>query len=332
MGHFAIEQELRIEEQYPKLFSVMQSQSPHDMMEAAKTIAVYANSKHITDIDRIIEDVDPIYFTYMWRKHRVIYQIDASLAEVLLQQACRVEDAEKIPCELLTSLPYDCISVETPPFEISTKETNNKYTMRFTGRFFLSYQEKTIMGYQSLMGVWEMDEGKLSEFYIPIVPDGTIKDSIDALHSTLVEGMPEMDVTEDDAKVQLAPVLFAMQIVLYLQAQNADVQRVPNKPKKKKSKTKSVVRKNSKPPKVVYVGYRVGRILRDYDEAAKSTSTGTGTPKRPHSRRGHWHHFWTGAKDKPAERRLVLQWVAPTMVHGEQPNETTTVVKIKGKP
>ena len=60
MGHFAMEQELRIEEQYPKLFSVMQSQSPHDMMEAAKTIAVYANSKYITEIDRIIEDVEAI--------------------------------------------------------------------------------------------------------------------------------------------------------------------------------------------------------------------------------------------------------------------------------
>ena len=51
----------------------------------------------------------------------------------------------------------------------------------------------------------------------------------------------------------------------------------------------------------------------------------------PHSRRGHWHHFWTGAKDKPEERKLVLKWVAPTMIHGDQPNETTTVVKIKGE-
>ena len=51
----------------------------------------------------------------------------------------------------------------------------------------------------------------------------------------------------------------------------------------------------------------------------------------PDSRRGHWHHFWTGAKDKPEERKLVLKWVAPTMIHGDHPNETTTVVKIKGE-
>ena len=41
----------------------------------------------------------------------------------------------------------------------------------------------------------------------------------------------------------------------------------------------------------------------------------TGKSKAPHSRRGHWHHYWVGKKDS-GERRLILKWIAPTFVNG----------------
>lgn len=63
------------------------------------------------------------------------------------------------------------------------------------------------------------------------------------------------------------------------------------------------------------VGIRVGAALRKAarSEPHRSEGVGTGTAKRPHSRRGHWHHYWTGPMDR--DRKLVLKWTAPTIIH-----------------
>jgi hypothetical protein len=35
---------------------------------------------------------------------------------------------------------------------------------------------------------------------------------------------------------------------------------------------------------------------------------------RPHYRRAHWHHFWTGPRNVPGERKLILKWLPPIPV------------------
>ena len=331
--HFAIGEENRILAQYPGLFAKMNELSPVSLAASSISIVQYAQSNKI-DSAALLDESAPIYFNYKWRKHRVIYQFDRTLTESLLNQAGRMEETECLPCELLKNLPYPCIAIESAPFTVEVPRKNKKnFKIGFTGNFYLMYEEKgDTFDWDALNGLWELIDGRLVSFYIPVFENGTIKDSIDALHKYLKSGVSEVEITREDAESQIAPFLFAIQIVLYLQAQNADMQDATVPKKKKKSNKKSTAQSRTKSPKIVYVGYKVGKILRSYNEDAKSTSTGTGTPKRPHSRRGHWHHFWTGAKDKPEERKLVLKWVAPTMIHGEQPNETTTVVKIKEKP
>ena len=37
-------------------------------------------------------------------------------------------------------------------------------------------------------------------------------------------------------------------------------------------------------------------------------------PIKPHMRKAHWHHFWTGSKEDPDNRQLVVRWVPPTFV------------------
>ena len=331
--HFAIAEENRMLTQYPGLFAKMNELSPVSLAASSIPIVQYAQSNKI-DFAALLDESAPIYFNYKWRKHRVIYQFDKTLTESLLNQAGRMDETERLPCELLKNLPYPCITIESAPFTVEVPRENKKnFKIGFTGNFYLMYEEKgDTFDWDALNGLWELIDGRLVSFYIPVFENGTIKDSIDALHKYLKSGVSEVEITREDAESQIAPFLFAIQIVLYLQAQNADMQDATVPKKKKKSNKKSATQSRVKPPRIVYVGYKVGKVLRSYDEGAKPTSTGTGTPKRPHSRRGHWHHFWTGAKDKPEERKLVLKWVAPTMVHGEQPNETTTVVKIKGNP
>ena len=56
----------------------------------------------------------------------------------------------------------------------------------------------------------------------------------------------------------------------------------------------------------------------------KDSSIAVGTPKRPHSRKGHWHHFWIGKRDTE-ERKLVLKWVAPMFIHAGLNSEIITI-------
>ncbi len=44
----------------------------------------------------------------------------------------------------------------------------------------------------------------------------------------------------------------------------------------------------------------------------------------PHLRKAHWHHYWTGPKSDPDQRKLVVRWIHPVFV-GQ--NETTPVVR-----
>ena len=60
------------------------------------------------------------------------------------------------------------------------------------------------------------------------------------------------------------------------------------------------------------VGYRIGAELRAYERTKYERQPHQGGTVRPHMRRAHWHHYWTGPRD--GERRLVLKWLAPTVV------------------
>ena len=73
-------------------------------------------------------------------------------------------------------------------------------------------------------------------------------------------------------------------------------------------------------------GFRIGSEIREY-EKRKSPNRRTGIKVRPHIRRAHWHHFWTGSKDN---RKLVLKWVAQTSVGAKNGDIATTLRLIRG--
>lgn len=78
--------------------------------------------------------------------------------------------------------------------------------------------------------------------------------------------------------------------------------------------------------KVKNVGFRIGATIRKAKAAstAHTEEPGHGSKKSPHSRRGHWHHYWTGPRD--GERKLVLKWVAPTFINADRGKPDTVVI------
>lgn len=301
------------------------------MAESTTYLGEYMRERGI-DIERAIDEVAPVFLNYMWRKHRIIYHFNDALVASLAEQVKRIDESEAVPCELLSNLPYPCIAVEVSPFSVAAVDRKTKtqaYKTEFSGRFYLMYEsENSIYNLPILHGLFEMTDGRLADYFMPIVEGGTIKDSIDALHKYLIPANSQISI--DDAKTEMTAPLLAMQVVLYLQAQNADIKKPP-KQKSNKLKSKPPKKRTSeklKTPEIVRVGYKVGRVLRDY-ENSETKSAGTGGRKRPHSRRGHWHHFWTGSKNNPDERKLIIKWVAPTIIHKDKDNNTTTIVDVK---
>ena len=104
----------------------------------------------------------------------------------------------------------------------------------------------------------------------------------------------------------------------------ADVEEVVPLTVKKDKKEMRLIKDKASEVKEFTVGVRIGGAIRKYKTAPQNKPTGTGSAKRPHSRRGHWHHYWTGPMS--GERKLVFQWTAPTFIHPDAPKDDNVIV------
>lgn len=122
-----------------------------------------------------------------------------------------------------------------------------------------------------------------------------------------------------------------VQLLLYLCAANADVQerRPSTTTAKKTSKTT-----DKRPVRHWDVGVRVGATIKhNRSYAAKTQRKGSEHKQharpRPHLRRGHWAHFWTGKRDS-ADRERILKWIEPVYINADTPDDLpTTIHKVK---
>ena len=81
------------------------------------------------------------------------------------------------------------------------------------------------------------------------------------------------------------------------------------------------------------VGIRVGAtIKRNRSQAATPRESGDHKQHarpRPHLRRGHWSHFWTGKRDS-ADRERILKWIEPVYINADSSDDLpTTIHKVK---
>jgi hypothetical protein len=79
-------------------------------------------------------------------------------------------------------------------------------------------------------------------------------------------------------------------------------------------------------------GYRFGsevrkkklEIKKNEDSAPvneKKSQLDVGKPRKftPHTRRAHWHHYWTGPRG--GKRTLILHWIPPLFIGDTAPEE-----------
>ena len=134
-----------------------------------------------------------------------------------------------------------------------------------------------------------------------------------------------LDLMLDDTPIEVYPPSLVVNGVAYICSVNSDIAQVyePNpKLRKNNAKKRSAATWHE-------VGYRIGAELRRYERYRTERSPHKGGTVRPHMRRGHWHHYWTGPRN--GERRLVLKWIAPTLVGSKGQGIESATVHMVGK-
>lgn len=240
---------------------------------------------------------------YMWRANKAVYSFDDDLSNALAEQADSFKDTDVLPADILIHPPYECTFVGTSIFK------------RYRG-FWYRVGPGIAPNVSRLQVVLVSRDMKSSATMgINLLHGKTIRE---CWYDT-VAGM------EEDVRPSLHDLLVALQFVLYLASENADIQDVPQAEPPRVRKKRGQILDKASEVKEKAVGVRIGNAIRKIKSPSHPSSQGgTGTKVRPHSRRGHWHHYWTGPRD--GDRKLILKWTAPTFIHMDEFRNDTVVV------
>jgi hypothetical protein len=249
-----------------------------------------------------------------WRISQRIYRFDPALFDELWNTT--VTD---IPTEIFKRLPEWCIYIEIPRPPVRG--------------VFVHLECDANTGREELRFVFDLVDGKLDQL-LPILLHLNKKTVADSLESVYQEAEKQalahsINVAVERAESEIARAKIlpnALSLVLYLCSINADYAR-PDAPLPKRTK-RGLRLFAPDTPTILEVGINVGAALRRaYAYCRENDADGAGSPVRPHVRRAHYHHFWTGPK---TNQELIVKWLAPILVNIDKGEIETTKRAVEG--
>lgn len=262
-----------------------------------------------------------------WRQYKEAYRFSPEMQEILFSQAVDCV----IPVEILKNLPFPCIYIELQETDESLQGLHG---------FFVHIEHDVKTNRKELRFLLLNYDGTTYPMAIHLIPGGTIKDGISAM-------ITEADQQRINAKIQtifdigimskfkndlVEAASKLMQLVLYICAENAEIEENPNQ--KKITKRTGYIKDKYREIRKWDVGIRTTKMIRSIRTSDKfvrytdidNLRTGKGTSKRPHVRRGHWHHFWTGPRNSK-ERKLILRWIGPLQINMNKCEDAVVVIR-----
>lgn len=247
-----------------------------------------------------------------WRVSQGIYHFDADLYNSLIAQPLD----DKLPCDALKRLPEWCVYIET---------YGARYCgMPFSG--FWAHLEKDMNdNREELRLVLMMDDGD----NIPVaihIGDWTLEEGLQRMQAETEKNakkyIPEVEFPKVNYFDDIAPLV---QLVLYLCADNIDMSKVPVHPNARVRMSGQV--DVPREARTWNVGERIGAAIRKYqNENVQSereyVPDSLHARPRPHVRRAHWHHYWTGSRK--SKQKLILKWLPPIPVGVDEEDEDKT--------
>lgn len=277
----------------------------------------FSSAQKFCDDNGIPESKYIIAALAKWRLSKQIFEIDEELCDILMETD---KLDEELPNEVVNRLIYDCFYVTLPDGYINIKsiknasgEYNDLKDMTIDGFFY------QIIG-KSIIIVIMFSSGHTQSLGFDVKEDLSLQEMIES----------HMTANSDVYKI----INFFVQIVLYLSADNADIEE--NKVQKEiyKPPVRHKVKDSFSELRKWDVGFRYGKAIkkaRQIEKKNQSVSSehheGSHARKRTHVRKGHYHHFWRGSK-QTGDRELILKWISPVVINAEFEN-VATIRKVK---
>ena len=259
-----------------------------------------------------------------WRRSKMIYRFNSALGDELVSMA----DDITVPVEILRSLPAPAVYVQ---FE----EPGGDREIRIDG--FLVHVEDDVNTREKELRIDYLttDGTPVLPIFVHLIPGGTVSDGIRKAEEMARENLRNNPLVSSEQReaslrtiresTQIAKE--ALQLILYLCSENAEI-REDEAQAKIYRKSDRIVDKFRELRKWD-VGVKTGIILRAAEkrdrgnsqtDSAQETRETTGSfnrihKSRPHVRRAHWHHFWTGSGDN---KKLILRWVSTILVNADE--------------
>jgi len=252
----------------------------------------------------------------LWTQTKMVYRYDREfIAEIASSPL-----TGNIPIDILYRLPYYCIYVEAPVVIFGEES-----------RGFFAWMEYDVNNKMPELRLLYLMRDNYTISVPVLLPGGGLDESNNALYESAMQ-RSSIDVKSalaDLSGKSLAAIkpdiTAAINLVLYVCSEDADIRPA----------SRQRVTPTGQTPKQCTawdVGVRIGSALRKASDAATSSrpvkprESATTSP-RPHMRRAHWHHYWTGPRW--GARKLVLKWVHPVLVGSGDGDMPTTVLPIK---
>lgn len=257
-----------------------------------------------------------------WKQSKQIFQFAEELSDELMMQS---NEDLLIPVAVLKNMPFPCVYIKLQNQDVDG--------------FFVYWEQDLSKGLYFELRMLLMADGKMNNFplILHLTDCDTIADGVKASARQIKKSLGAASAFASAANTICSQyVSFAieriskyLQLLLYLCAENADIVEQSNiTTQKKEEKSNSSVQKPNKHKvaQVWDVGYVIKKQLKAYKQNDSSSSVvGDESKKRPHMRKGHYHHFWVGKKDG-SNRRLILKWVHPILVGADNSDEVITTI------
>jgi len=334
----------RYEERYPGAFRAIDRMAlarrwptyVYAPLEAAFAVLFAGEPGPPSPDDPRIRDAAPLVGLAGWRLGKGVYRFAPELFDELWQAPFE----GVIPVEPLRHLPEYTLYVETPG------QTMEGVPLR---GFFAFLTTDLTERNDELYLLWDLESAP--GFHTVLHLEGTTVE--EALEAAALEGTRRL-TPEDRARLEgvlgergasleeavrasvalnLDYVRRALSLLFFIAATDdfRGPEPRPRRPRPQKTRRRGTVWFPAPGVRTWDVGVRYAAALRRaYARAAGGEGAGTGSRKRPHVRRAHWHGYWVGPRKDPKRRRLELRWLPPILVgvRGEEvlPEDLPVVV------
>lgn len=266
-----------------------------------------------------------------WRRTKMIYRFDSALASELIDMA---SDEITVPAAVLRSLPAPAVYVQ---FE----EPGGNGEITLDG--FLVHIEDDVKTREKELRIDYIttDGTPALPIFLHLIPGGTVADGIRKAEETSLRNMRKNPLLPRDRKEAVLSAIRAtqktaseaLQLILYICCENAEI--AENEEQSKIYRKPTRITDRYRELRKWDVGVKTGVILRAMEKREREESADPeASPRnytrihksRPHVRRAHWHHFWTGSGDN---KKLILRWINTTLVNAEDGETSPVVIPLK---